>query len=168
MSYSNLVAQVLWLRACAHPLLCCIGWVERTIMHTLTAHHITCSGGVAPRQSSRPAAYCGGFTRPQSRRAILAEPACRVKLIGFHAPFVARAASNNGASAASEAVYIPVSELRELCEQSLAALGYTKTEIETLNEVRQHPWCHGVLLPLRRAAAARVCIRCGCPLVFGV
>jgi hypothetical protein len=45
-------------------------------------------------------------------------------------------ATANGSPDASETVYIPVSELRSLVAQSLAALGYSSDEIATLSEVR--------------------------------
>jgi hypothetical protein len=64
-------------------------------------------------------------------------------------------------------VYIPVSELRELCTQSLAALGYSAEEIKTLCEVRSPmepsfagEWaCRRLLRAAAAAAAAAAC--CG-------
>lgn len=48
------------------------------------------------------------------------------------------------AAAADNTVYIPLSELRELCTKSLSTLGYSNNEIAVLLEVRELPHGGGV------------------------
>jgi len=110
-----------------------------TAMHSLKSQRV--SGlGLSINTASRPSAVVGArAARPQAPSR--ACPAARGDLLDAsraanrRASIKVASAGNGASSTASETVYIPVSELRELCTQSLAALGYSSDEIRTLNDV---------------------------------
>jgi hypothetical protein len=116
-------------------------------MHTLHKSSVLQQAVVGGRR--------GGVVVPQ---ALAGTPACRLGggrlpklppqvLTGTQQPLqhqarpmaspVAAAASGGAAAAAAEdnAVYIPISELRELCTKSLSTLGYSSDETAVLLDV---------------------------------
>lgn len=105
-------------------------------MQLLRSHHIACPAGQGAGRAhllQRPLA-------PWTARAPGAGPCLRadrreVQQRANGDRLRARSGPSNGAAAAPETVYVPVSELRDLCTQSLAALGYNSDEINTLSDV---------------------------------
>ncbi|GBF88229.1 cystathionine beta-lyase [Raphidocelis subcapitata] len=106
------------------------------------AQAVQCSAGIATRPAlpglGRPR-RAGGLAAPAAPQQAPRGPAlaCGAPRSGpgIRGSRLRPSATANGAPDASETVYIPVSELRSLVAQSLAALGYNSDEIATLSEV---------------------------------
>ena len=104
-------------------------------MKALVSRHSACPAFVAVRTAApRPLA---ALPAPQrGARPSAQQPCTHQRRVESHRNVKAASTASNGTAAAGDMVYIPVSELQELCSQSLAALGYSPDEVKTLSEVR--------------------------------